>query len=91
MPFTISNPQRIDKNSLVGCADVETPSGLKFRRVMLHRKGDKHWFQFQSQEYFAGEEKRFAQIIEFVSPEARERFSEQLLPGLMRVLGEMGS
>jgi hypothetical protein len=91
LTLSISNPQRLDKNTLVGEADVDLPCGVTLRRVMLHRKGDKYWFAFQSQEYLVGQEKRYAQTITFVSPEAKEAFKAEVIPGLMLVLGEMGS
>ena len=78
--FRISNAKRISKGTLVGSFDIETPS-FKFFAAMLFEKNGKRWIGFQSKEWINKDgDKKYFPVVEFSTPEARDRFQALALP-----------
>jgi hypothetical protein len=79
--FTTSNPRRIGKGLLIGCVDLELPSGMIIRGVMLMESAGKRWINLPSKEWTNREGlKRCLPLLEFSTPEVRERFQAEVLP-----------
>ena len=79
--FRLSNARRINKNMLIGAFDLEMPSGLKVNGVMLFEKDGKRWVGFSSREWLKQDgTKQYTPLIEFASPEVRERFQNAVVP-----------
>jgi hypothetical protein len=88
MTFTTSNPKLINKNTLIGKVDVEMPSGLILREVMLFEKGSKRWVHFSGKEWTGQDGKKvYSPLIEFATPEAKDRFQAQVMPLAEKALG----
>ena len=49
--FTVSNAKVLRKNTLIGCFDLQMPSGLIVRGAMLFEKNGKRWIGFPSREW----------------------------------------
>jgi hypothetical protein len=86
--FKITNPRRINKNSLIGAFDLEMPSGLKINGVMVLESHGRRWIGFPSKEWQKSDgSKGYAPLIEFGSPVVRERFQTVVLPLAEQALG----
>jgi hypothetical protein len=85
--FTITNPKVIRKNSLIGFFDLEMPSGLIVRGVMLLEKNGKRWINFPSKEFAKQDGTRgFIPLLEFSTREISDRFQGAVLPLAERAL-----
>jgi hypothetical protein len=85
--FAISNPKLIRKNALIGTFDLELPAGMIIRGVMLLEKSGWRWVNFPSKEWSRPDgTKSYLPLIEFASPEIRDRFQAQVLPLAERAL-----
>jgi hypothetical protein len=79
--FTVTNARLIHKNSLVGCFDLQMPSGLVVRGVMLLESNGRRWINFPSKEWTKPDGSRgFSPLLEFASREIADRFQRQVLP-----------
>ena len=88
MTFTVSNPKPINKNTLIGKVDLEMPSGLIVRGVMLFEKSGKRWCSFPSKEWTdQSGKKNYSPLLEFASREIGDKFQSQVLPIVERALG----
>jgi hypothetical protein len=88
MSFKTSNPRRIGKGTLVGSFDVELSSGMKINGMMLFEKDGRRWVNFPSKEWIDKEgNKKYLPLLEFTSPEVRDRFQAQVLPLAESALG----
>ena len=68
MTFVVTNPKLINKNTLIGKVDVEMPSGLILREVMLFEKGLKRWVHFSGKEWTGQDgKKNYSPLLEFAS------------------------
>jgi hypothetical protein len=86
--FKTSNPRHIRKGTLVGAFDLELPSGLKIIGAMLFEKDGRRWVNFPSKEWIDKEgAKKYLPLLEFTSPEVRDRFQVQVLPLAEAALG----
>ena len=80
----VFNLRRINKNTLIGTADIEVPAwGVTFRNVLWHRKGQQEWVSFPSREWADRKtgEIKYANLVELTRP-VRERFQHAALEGL---------
>jgi hypothetical protein len=85
--FTITNPKVIRKNALIGFFDLEMPSGLIVRGVMLLEKNGKRWINFPSKEFAKQDGSRgFSPLLEFSTREISDRFQGAVLPLAERAL-----
>jgi len=81
MSFKLTNPRRLNKNTLVGAFDLELPSGLTISGVMLFEKDGKRWINFPSKEWIDKDgSRKYLPLLGFTSPEIRDRFQAQVLP-----------
>ena len=86
--IVVSNPRRLNKNSLIGTGDVELPSGLILRAVMLHGNATKRWILLSAKEWVGADGKRnFSPLVEFATPEIAARFKSHVQPLLESALG----
>jgi hypothetical protein len=86
--FKTSNPRRIGKGSLVGSFDCELPSGLKINGMLLFEKDGRRWVNPPSKEWTDREgAKKYLPILEFTSPEVKDRFQAQVVPLAEQALG----
>jgi hypothetical protein len=77
----ISNAKLIRKKSLVGAFDLEMPSGLIVRGVMLLGSNGKRWVNFPSKEWTSQDgTKKYFPLLEFASTEVRDKFQQQVIP-----------
>jgi DNA-binding cell septation regulator SpoVG len=88
--FLITNAKLIRKNSLVGVFDVQLPSGMIIRGVMLLESNGRRWVNMPSEAYQKADgTKAWKSVIEFAAREVRDRFQRQVLPlAEMALLGE---
>lgn len=87
--ITIADWKPLEKNTLKGTFSATMPSGMVFHRVMLHEKGSLRWIAFPAQEYFDAQGvKKYVNFIQFTSREVADRFRDQILAALDRVLEE---
>ena len=85
--FRLTNPRRLDKNSLVGAFDLEMPSGLKINGVMLFEKNGKRWVGFPSKEWVKQDgTKSYSPLLEFASRDVADKFQALVLPLAEQVL-----
>ena len=79
--FTVSNPKRLNKNTLVGSFDLTMPSGLVVRGAMLFEKSGKRWVGFPSKEWVKPDgTKSYFPLLEFASRDIADKFQAQVLP-----------
>ena len=79
--FIISNGKLLRKNSLIGSFDLEMPSGLIVRGVMLFEKDGRRWVNFPSKEWTKSDgSKGYFPLLEFTSREIADNFQRQVLP-----------
>jgi hypothetical protein len=87
MTFTVSNPTLLNRNSLRGFFDLETPSGLIVRGAMLFEKNGKRWVGFPSKEWTKQDgTKGYNPLLEFASREISDKFQAAVLPLAERAL-----
>jgi hypothetical protein len=77
---SIINLKAIRKNSLLCAFDVVLASGLVLKGVMLHDSHGKRWIGLPSKPYEIDGQQKWAPLIDFVSPEVKERFQSSVLP-----------
>jgi hypothetical protein len=88
--FVISNARLVRKNSLVGTFDLEMPSGLIVRGVMLLEKDGAQWINFPSKEWTKSDgTKGYFPLLEFASREIKERFQRLVLPLARKAFAEL--
>jgi hypothetical protein len=79
--FAVTNPKLLRKGALIGSVDIDTPWGLKVIGGMLFEKEGKRWVNFPSKEWTKQDGTRgFFPLLEWTSPEARQRFQRAVLP-----------
>jgi DNA-binding cell septation regulator SpoVG len=78
------------KNTLVGFASIELPSGLVIHGICLHQKGDSRWVSMPARQYEKGSEKTWAPLVEFTTKDAREKFQRCVLEAIDIYLAEGG-
>jgi hypothetical protein len=79
--FTITNPKVLRKNSLVGCFDLQMPSGMIVRGAMLFEKNGRRWVNFPSKEWTKPDgTKSYSPLIEFADRSIADKFQAQVLP-----------
>jgi hypothetical protein len=49
--FVVTNAKLINKNSLIGRFDLEMPSGMVIRDMLLLESGGRRWCNFPSEKY----------------------------------------
>lgn len=87
-----ANFKRLDKNTLIGSADLTVVRWkLTFRGCLWFRKGSKEWINFPGREWTdnAGD-KQYADLIKFTDRETFERFQVAALAAIHKVAGEAG-
>jgi hypothetical protein len=78
--FKVSNPLRVNRGALLGTFDLEAPSGMLFKAVMLFEKNGKRWIGFPSKEWTKQDGTKGVHVIEFVSRDVSNKFSAAVLP-----------
>jgi hypothetical protein len=88
MTFVISNPKPMRKGTLIGFVDLEMPSGLIVRGLMLFEKSNKRWCSFPSKEYTKQDgTKGYSPLLEFASRDISDKFMSAVVPLVERALG----
>jgi hypothetical protein len=87
-----ANFKRLDKNTLIGSADITVVRWkLTFRGCLWFRKGSKEWVNFPGREWLDRDgSKQFADLIKFTDRETFERFQVAALAAIHKVAGEAG-
>jgi len=87
-----SNFRRIDKNTLVGSADLTVPRwNMRFRGCLWHKRGAKEWVAFAVREWLDRDgSKQYAVLVEFTDRDTHDRFQQAALAAIHRVAGEGG-
>ena len=91
-PIVISDWKSRQSGTLRGFFTTTLPSGLVLHELMLHERDDKWWISFPSKPMMGTDgialrdersKVRYgAPLVEFASPQARNRFSDQVLEAL---------
>jgi hypothetical protein len=85
--IAIQDWKPIEKNTLKGTFSAIMPSGMVFHNLMLHEKGSSRWIAFPAREYFDPQGvKQYANFIQFTERDIADRFRDQVLAALDRVL-----
>jgi hypothetical protein len=85
--FTITNAKQLRKGTLLGFFDLEMPSGLIVRGVMLFEKSGKRWVGFPSKEWQKPDGgKGYSPLLEFADRTISDKFQAQVLPLAERAL-----
>jgi hypothetical protein len=85
--YTILNARPCKKNTLIGYFNLQMPSGLRIRDMMLHESHGKRWVQFSSKEWTNPDgSKGYSPILEFASREVSDRFQATIRPLAERAL-----
>jgi hypothetical protein len=73
-----------EKNTLRGFVTAQMPSGVIFRGLMVHMKGDVRWISFPSREYTdkTSGARRYAPFVDFTSREKQTHFCGLVLGAL---------
>jgi hypothetical protein len=88
MTFIISNPKPMRKGTLIGFVDLEMPSGLIVRGLMLFEKNNKKWCSFPSKEFTKQDgTKGYSPLLEFSSRDISDRFQAAVVPLVEKSLG----
>lgn len=88
MSFVVSNPKPMRKGTLIGFVDLEMPSGLIVRGLMLFEKNNKRWCSFPSKEYTKPDGgKGYSPLLEFADRSVSDRFQAAVLPLAEEALG----
>jgi hypothetical protein len=88
MTFVISNPKLMRKGTLIGFVDLELPSGLIVRGLMLFAKNDKRWCSFPSKEFTKQDgTKGYSPLLEFADRTISDKFQSAVVPLVERALG----
>ncbi len=88
MTFIISNPKPMRKGPLIGFVDLEMPSGLIVRGLMLFEKNNKRWCSFPSKEFSKQDgTKGYSPLLEFSSRDISDRFQSAVVPLVEKSLG----
>jgi hypothetical protein len=88
MTFIISNPKPMRKGTLIGFVDLEMPSGLIVRGLMLFEKNNKKWCSFPSKEFTKQDgTKGYSPLLEFSSRDISDRFQAAVVPLVKKSLG----
>jgi hypothetical protein len=84
---TTSNARKINKGALIGFFDVELPSGMKLNSCTLLEKDGKRWIGLPSREWVKADgTKSYVPIVEIPDRDAREKFTNAVLPAAERAL-----
>lgn len=90
--------KEVRRNSLLGFAEIEMPSGLIFHDVAVHQRDGKRWASPASkpmigrdgtQTRAATGKPQFAPIVSFASRERRDQFSQGVIEALRSQRPEM--
>jgi hypothetical protein len=97
--IAITNWKARSSGSLVGFFTAGLPSGLVLNELMLHHRDGRFWISFPSKPMIKqdgsalrderGKVRYGAPLIECANPQARNRFSEQVLTALRGALPEV--
>jgi len=88
MSYTVTNTKQINKGTLIGFCDLEMPSGLIVRGLMLFEKNGKRWANFPSKEFTKADGgKGYSPLLEFVDRGVSDRFQSEVLPLVLRAFG----
>ena len=88
MTFVISSPKPMRKGTLIGFVDLEMPSGLIVRGLMLFEKNNKRWISFPSKEFTKQDgSKGYSALLEFADRSIADKFQAAVLAPVERALG----
>jgi hypothetical protein len=88
MTFIVSNPKPMRKVTLIGFVDLEMPSGLIVRGLMLFEKSSKRWCSFPSKEYTKHDgTKGYSPLLEVASRDISDKFMSAVVPLVELALG----
>jgi hypothetical protein len=90
-PIVASNWKPINKNTLVGSADIYvTRWRFRFYGVLWHRKGDQEWISLPAKEWTGADGKRvFTALGKFENHGDQRRFSEAAIVAIKQIAGEL--
>jgi hypothetical protein len=92
-----SNWRPLERGTLLGFFDLQLPSGLKLRECTFHVKGDSAWIGLPGKPQLDAEgkhwigpdgKKAYSPVVEIPSRKRRDRFQEQAVAAVRRLLGE---
>jgi hypothetical protein len=79
--YIVSNPKPMRKGTLLGFFDLEMPSGLIVRGVMLFEKNDRRWCSFPSKEFSKQDgSKGYSPLLEWASKETGYDWQDEVRP-----------
>jgi hypothetical protein len=79
--YVVSNPKPMRKGTLIGFFDLEMPSGLIVRGVMLFEKNDRRWCSFPSKEFTKQDgSKGYSPLLEWTSKEVGYEWQDEVTP-----------
>jgi hypothetical protein len=78
--FIVSKAKILNKGSLIGAFDLEMPSGLIVRGMMLFESNGRRWVNFPSKEFVKPDGSRgYYPLLEFTTKEVENNFQKQAL------------
>jgi hypothetical protein len=85
------NFKRLDKNTLIGSADLTVVRWkLTFRRCLWFCKGSKEWINFPGREWIDRNGlTQYADLIKFTDRDTHDRFQQAALAAIHAVAGEV--
>jgi hypothetical protein len=85
--FVVTNAKLINKNSLIGRFDLEMPSGMVIRDMLLLESGGRRWCNFPSEKYEKSDGTTgWKPFIAFADRKTADRFQSQVVPLAMSAL-----
>jgi hypothetical protein len=79
--FVVTNAKLINKNSLIGRFDLEMPSGMVIRDMLLLESGGRRWCNFPSEKYEKSDGSTgWKPFISFTDRKTADRFQAQIVP-----------
>lgn len=85
------NYRAIGKNTLKGSFDLITPAGMRFLGVMWHQGNGREWVAMPAIPYDDDGARKWRNIFEWETPEAKEAFQMAALEALYTLLDRAGS
>jgi hypothetical protein len=85
--FSVTNAKLINKNSLVGRFDLEMPSGMIIRDMLLLESNGRRWCNFPSEKFEKPDGTTgWKSLIAFTDRKTADRFQAQVVPLAVNVL-----
>lgn len=88
MKYVVTNAKSMRKGTLIGFFDLEMPSGLIVRGVMLFEKNERRWCNLPSKEFTKQDGgKGYSPLLEWASKEVDYAFRDEVTPLAEKAFG----